>query len=181
MKKRNVGIMKMMIIYLITLLFILTGCSVQKTNTIHLIPEGYEGNLVVIYNVEGKPPLKTKDGYQVVQYNDKGIALTSTPDAYYGTVNDKYFYVNPFSKRKEISQQCVFSAPNGSTQYNGGREFPFSHLIVTNDKKQCSHNFEVNGPRNLNIKDVEEIIKQELINSKTVNLSSFQKQYSLSF
>jgi hypothetical protein len=167
-----VEILGMKKIYLMILLLLaLVGCSDEdtKTNAIHLIPEGYEGNLTVIYNVKGKPPLKTEDGYQVIPYNEKGSYLTSTPDMNYGTVTDKYFYIDSsIGERKEISDQCVYLGSTGKVQYNEGPEFPISRLVVTNEKKECSQDFMVNGPPNRDEAEIDELIKEELIKAKAI-------------
>ena len=150
--------------------FILTGCAEDKTNAIHLVPDGYRGNLIAIYNVKGYPPLKGEGDYQVIPYNDKGIYLTSTPDMNYGTVNDQYFYVdNSTGKRKKVSEHCVHLGSNGAVQYDGGREFPHNHLIITNNPKECSQDFEVYGPSKMDGDHINQVINEELKRAKMIN------------
>jgi hypothetical protein len=161
-------------IIVLCVLFIV-GCTPQtETNTIHLLPEGYEGTLIVVYNVEGQPPLKKEGEYNVIPYNENGIYLTSTPDMQYGTVNDKYYYRGN-GIRKKISEECVYSNPNGSYQFEeGGKEFPHYSLVVTANK--CSNTFKLEGPQNereLKDSDRYELILQELVKVKAIEENGF--------
>ncbi|MFJ8526546.1 DUF6843 domain-containing protein [Bacillus sp. NPDC094106] len=89
--------MKKTIIYIgfITTLC-LDGCSSltqRTTDVVYLIPDGYEGDLIVLYNVPGAKPLQTEDGFRVVSFSPDGTAITSTKDMKYGIVNDKYYII----------------------------------------------------------------------------------------
>ncbi|MFJ7932083.1 DUF6843 domain-containing protein [Peribacillus sp. NPDC096448] len=87
----------------------------SQTNDIYLIPEGYEGDVFVFYNVKGAPEVEKEDGYEVHKINEKGYYATRTKDLDYGTVTDKYFYVNDKGHRTPIDHKCVSTFGTGGT------------------------------------------------------------------
>lgn len=67
----------------IFIMILLSGCirfGKDITDTIYLIPEAYEGDLLVIYNVPGAELLPEEDGFRVVTFSADGTAVTSTAD-----------------------------------------------------------------------------------------------------
>ena len=56
----------------------------DTTDTIYLIPEAYEGDLLVLYNVPGAELLPEEDGFRVVTFFCRRTAVTSTPNMKYG-------------------------------------------------------------------------------------------------
>lgn len=112
------------------------------TNDIYLVPEGYEGDVFVFYNVKGAPPVEIEDGFEVHTINDEGYFVTSTPDLDYGTITDQYFYVSEDGKRTPIDRLCVSGFGMGGTESEG------YNLIYTGfklTKTQCSEDFMVKG------------------------------------
>ncbi len=47
-------------------------------DTIYLIPEEYEGDLIVVYNVPGAKLLPKEEEFSIVTFAADGTALTST-------------------------------------------------------------------------------------------------------
>lgn len=50
----------------------LSGCisfGKETTDTIYVIPEEYEGDLIVLYNVPGAETLQEEDGFSVVTFS----------------------------------------------------------------------------------------------------------------
>ncbi|MED3728524.1 DUF6843 domain-containing protein [Priestia filamentosa] len=88
-------------------LFTLVGCDNEETNDIYLIPEGYEGYIYAFYNVKGAPKVEKEGEYEVHDINKKGYFVTSTPDMDYGTVTDRYYYVDEDGNRTKINKECV--------------------------------------------------------------------------
>ncbi|RPK03114.1 DUF6843 domain-containing protein [Priestia endophytica] len=88
-------------------LFTLLGCASEETNDIYLIPEGYEGYIYAFYNVKGAPEVEKEGDYEVHNINNQGYFVTSTPDMDYGTVTDKYYYVDEDGNRTKINKECV--------------------------------------------------------------------------
>ncbi|MED3564380.1 DUF6843 domain-containing protein [Bacillus xiapuensis] len=122
---------------------LLSGCSNDSyTNTIHIVPENFEGTLTATYNVDGAPALEKEKGFSVIPYNDAGFYETSTSDMEYGTVNDKFYYeIN--NKRIPISEECIFYISTGSAPGDNNKRYPQSHIAITNN---CSKDFQMNGP-----------------------------------
>lgn len=100
--------MRNVIIYFgIFFMIVLSGCirfGKDTTNTIYLIPEAYEGDLVVLYNVPGAELLPEEDGFRVVTFTADGTAVTSTADMKYGTVNDTYYTVNKEGSAQNLTR-----------------------------------------------------------------------------
>lgn len=62
-------------------MFLLSGCisfGKETTDTIYLIPEEYEGDLIVVYNVPGAKLLPKEEEFSIVTFAADGTALTST-------------------------------------------------------------------------------------------------------
>lgn len=56
----------------------LGGCSSltqRTTDVVYLIPDGYEGDLIVLYNVPGANPLQTEDGFALYPSHQTGQLL----------------------------------------------------------------------------------------------------------
>ncbi|MFC6605175.1 DUF6843 domain-containing protein [Ectobacillus funiculus] len=64
------------------------------------------------YNVKGASEVHT--------INDKGYFVTSTSNMDYGTVTDKYYYIDKSGKRTKINSSCIRGMGTGSTERYGG-------------------------------------------------------------
>ncbi|AAP26261.1 MULTISPECIES: lipoprotein [Bacillus] len=129
----------------IILTFLLSGCtsfSKETTDTIYLIPEEYEGDLIVVYNVPGAELLPKEEEFSVVTFAADGTAVTSTKNMKFGTVNDLYYTVNKEGQRTKIDSSCIHFSSTGSRTENSW-EFPFANLEVT--RTACSQEFSANG------------------------------------
>jgi len=114
----------------------------DETDNIYLIPEGYEGDVYAFYNVEGAPMVETEDGYEVLVMNEKGYFLTSKPDMDYGTVTDKYYYVDKKGYRTPISNKCVsLFGTSGSTKFVDDEEIEFLYTGFKLTKDHCGDEF----------------------------------------
>jgi len=119
-------------------IFIWMDGSKSETNDIYLLPEGYEGEVYVFYNVKGAPELETEDGYEVHVINEEGYFATSAPDLDYGTVTDKYYYVDDAGNRTPIDENCISLFGTGATQREG-YEIIYTGFKLTKDN--CSEEF----------------------------------------
>lgn len=114
----------------------------DETNNIYLIPEGYEGEVYVFYNVKGAAKVETEDGYEVHKINEEGYFVTSEPDMNYGTVTDKYYYVDERENRTPISDQCVsIFGTGGYTTFMDDQAFDFVYTGFKLTQDHCSHEF----------------------------------------
>lgn len=122
--------------------FLLLKSMESSTNDIYLIPEDYEGDIYVLYNVKGAPEVEVEDGYEVHVINEEGYFATSTPDMDYGTVTDQYYYVDEAGNRTPIDETCVsiFGTGRFSRTIQGEEiEFIYTGLKLTKD--HCSEAF----------------------------------------
>nr|WP_276561163.1 hypothetical protein [Bacillus paramycoides] len=136
--------------FAIILTLSLSGCiSFGKgtTDTIYLIPEEYEGDLLVLYNVPGAELLPEEDGFSVVTFAADGTAVTSTKNMKYGTVNDIYYTVNKEGKRTKLDSSCIHPGSNGSITENVGEsnEHTFPHVKLEVTRTACSEEFSTSG------------------------------------
>lgn len=115
------------------------------TNDIYLIPEGYEGDVLIFYNIKGAPKVKSEDGYEVHTINSAGYFVTSTPEMDYGTVTDKYYYVDKKGKRTPIPDTCVGTFGTGSFSSSENSETDISYTGLKLTKDNCGEDFMLNS------------------------------------
>ncbi|SFF04977.1 hypothetical protein SAMN04487969_11294 [Paenibacillus algorifonticola] len=129
------------VLWFITSLFFTRTSS---TNDIYLIPEGFEGDIRVNYNVQGAPALEKDGKYDVIPIRVDGTYDTSKPDMEYGLVTDQYFYVSHDhdGRRTPIDERCVHVRGNGSSEI-GSSITRHNDLTITLTK--CSEDFRAWG------------------------------------
>lgn len=114
----------------------------NETNDIYLIPKGYEGDVYAFYNIQGAPMVETEDGYELHVINEKGYFLTSKPDMDYGTITDKYYYVDEEGNRTPISTKCVSSfGTGGYSSTEGEKKIDFNYTGFRLTKDKCGNAF----------------------------------------
>jgi len=68
-----------------------------------LIPQGYKGEVVVSYNVDGAPELQVEEGYNVHKIGPDGKMQTSTKNENsFPRGEDKFYYVDAQGKKTEL-------------------------------------------------------------------------------
>lgn len=128
----------------ITSLTLFLSNKSNETDDIYLIPEGYEGDIFVFYNIKGAPMVEREEGYEVHAINDKGYFVTSEPEMDYGTVTDKYYYVDEKGNRTPISDKCIsLFGTGGFNRYIGDEEIDVTYTGFRLTKNQCSVEFMV--------------------------------------
>lgn len=131
---------------LIVMLFV-AGCKSpynRGTYDLYLIPEGYEGEIRVIYNVAGAPALQREGKYDIIPVSRSGTYETSTPMFDYGEVIDQYYYVDGSGNRTEIDPSCVHVAGTGGSDVDGVQTH-FTTIEVT--RTSCGKDFRLHGSR----------------------------------
>ncbi|ACT01730.1 DUF6843 domain-containing protein [Paenibacillus sp. JDR-2] len=113
--------------------------STSATNDIYLIPEGYEGDIRVNYNVQGAPALLKEGEYDVIPVGEDGIYNTSKAEMEYGIVTDLYFYVNAAGDCTPVDKLCVCVKGNGSSEI-GSR-----HTDLSITRTKCGEDYMVWG------------------------------------
>lgn len=116
--------------------------STSSTNDIYLIPEGYEGDIRVNYNVQGAPVLEKEGKFDLIPIRDDGTYDTSKPEMEYGLVTDRYYYVNSHGRRTPIDERCVHVGGNGSSEM-GSTVIHHTYLKIT--RTRCSDEFQAWG------------------------------------
>jgi hypothetical protein len=112
----------MNLLYLSTLTFFLPPISSNPyenpdASIIHLVPNDFEGELLIVYNVKGQPKIKSDNGFIIIPYNEGGFYLTSTAKPPSGFVIDKYYYVSNGQKTEIVdSNICVQQTNTGGFQ-----------------------------------------------------------------
>lgn len=110
------------VLFVSTLLFFLPPVSSNPfespdANIIHLVPNDFEGELLIVYNVKGKPKIKSDNGFINIPYNEDGFYLTSTAKPPSGSVNNKYYYVFNGQKTEIVDRNiCVQQTEIGGFQ-----------------------------------------------------------------
>jgi hypothetical protein len=120
---------------------LLINVNEKKTHDYYVIPEGYIGEISVLYDIEDAPQPKKIDGYTVIEINEKGYGITPLPESE-GIIENKYFYINKQGQKKEIYESCVNIGPTESTS-GDGYEYTRSLFTVTNEN--CGDDFMIEG------------------------------------
>ncbi|WP_404445467.1 hypothetical protein LG307_19390 [Sutcliffiella horikoshii] len=130
---------------------IITTSSDEETNTIYLIPEGYEGSIVVLYNGQNEESVAKEEEFFVIPLSveelptlkGSGIeeyAIFQTSSKWRaGLVTDKYFYVDESGNRSEIESSCIHHGPGSSSSMG----VEYETLQVTNSS--CGEDFRMSG------------------------------------
>lgn len=130
----------------------------EKTNNIFLIPEGYEGSIMVYYDIPNTPPLKKEEEYSVIpvrlnilkelkslELNQYGIYFTSTPDTDYGIVNNMHLYVDSNGNRTRIDESCTHVMSAGSFTGESEKEVKYQGVQIT--ATDCGESFNLDGKK----------------------------------
>ncbi|WP_246942809.1 DUF6843 domain-containing protein [Bacillus pinisoli] len=150
------------IVSIISLYYVLNHTNSEVTNDIYLIPQEYEGQVFVFYNIKGAPEVQTEDGFEVHFINDQGYFVTSTPEFDVGLVTDKYYYVDKEGNRTQISNNCVSSFGTAGFQTTeGNKEIDIKYTGFNLTKEKCSEDFMVGNSMSFERKDeiINEILK----------------------
>ncbi|WP_113930611.1 hypothetical protein [Bacillus sp. P14.5] len=127
----------------------------EETNFTYLIPDGFEGSVVVFHNVSGQPQLDDEGDYSVVPVEVEtlpslegtdlekyGLAQTSTENRG-GLVTDRYYYVDDDGNRTKINSYCIHHGSGGAFSEDGGEEIQFNAFQITTS--QCGEDFLLHG------------------------------------
>lgn len=89
------------IIYYLILLITVTSCGQKAEDTVRLIPESYEGSVLIIFNQEDGEPKEYEEGKRVYRIPENGVLKTRF-EPNYGMQNHQFFYLNKEGNRTEI-------------------------------------------------------------------------------
>lgn len=143
-------------------LFILIGCTRSSvTNDIYLIPQDYEGFVYAFYNVKGAPKVKNEGEYEVHTINDEGYFVTSTSDMDYGSITDKYYYVDGNGDRTKINDYCIRGMGTGGFQ-GSDEKIDIHYTGIEVKKEGCSKDFPLSA-NGMDSEDVSLILDKVLL------------------
>jgi uncharacterized protein DUF6843 len=110
------------------------ACGVRRGDDV-LLPSGFEGWVLIHYEVSGRPELE-RDGFRnVIRVSESGAISTSSTRAV-GYSSDAYYFVDSGGKRQPIrnwNEECkadevcvqqfqIFSSPSMTTRFFVGRK-----------------------------------------------------------
>lgn len=87
---------------------------------IHLIPEGYEGGIFIIFDQKNGKPEKYEKGSRVYEISENGILKTQFSSNYGWYPTLKYYYVNGDSRKEILHIDNPESISPESIQVIGG-------------------------------------------------------------
>jgi hypothetical protein len=123
--KTIVTLMKLLLITCLTFLLFLTSCFSQAEPEIHLIPKGYRGPVIIIFDQKNGSPEKYEDGSRVYKVPADGILKTQFIPQTKGSIRPgklKYYYYDS-NDRKEINYlQTTKGAVDDGMDYVFGKE-----------------------------------------------------------
>ncbi|MFP3728950.1 hypothetical protein U8V72_27565 [Priestia filamentosa] len=146
--KIYVGIV--LIIFIVVVSFIIIDDNEPGVDQTYLLPKGFEGCVVINYDVKGAEPLKVKNNEIVYKVPSDGIINTSSPMEF-GWVNKeesgsyqlKAYYVGKNGERlQELPSDKIRFGANGTVQEHGKPERDYYYQIFGSKKtedKGCHH------------------------------------------
>ncbi|MFC7373482.1 DUF6843 domain-containing protein [Fictibacillus iocasae] len=110
----------------------------EKTHQTYMIPEGYEGKVLIVHEMKGVPDPKIMDGYTVVEINALGYGTTPGPMSE-GFIEDKYYYVAQDGKKTRIDETCINIDGSEGTQGDG---YHYDSTVFYVTKSFCGKSFQ---------------------------------------
>ena len=120
---------------------------------LYLIPEGYEGTIVVFQGAEDRPPLEKEEGFTVIPVEVEslptlmrtdieryGIYRTSTLNRRYNLSQNQYVYIDDAGNRTPMADECIHHSGGGSIS---DTEIFYDEIQVT--KTSCGEHFSTYG------------------------------------
>lgn len=122
----------------------------------YLIPQGYEGSVIIFYNMQNRPSLQTTGEFTTIPIEiDRlptllrtdieryGIVQTSTNERGYNGSQSEYFYVDEAGNRTAIRGECIHLSGSGGMNSSDGRDLAYDEFQVTHT--DCGEEFFLHG------------------------------------
>ena len=97
-------------LYIITISFCSCGRSYIKIR--YLIPDGYEGPLLVIYLKNGGASSTFEDDWLIYQFNNNGILKLNLKENKYIPIEEEYYYLHNDGSRYKMNHYYVRNYPD---------------------------------------------------------------------
>ncbi|WP_299741816.1 DUF6843 domain-containing protein [uncultured Rossellomorea sp.] len=122
----------------------------------YLIPEGYEGTIVVFYGMPDRPSIEKNGEFSVIPVEIEslptlmstdiekyGIYQTSKKEMGYNINQNQYFYVDDDGNRTSIEDYCIHHSVSGGVTGSDGTDISYDAFQVTNS--DCGEDFYLDG------------------------------------
>ncbi|WP_341357415.1 hypothetical protein [Rossellomorea sp. y25] len=122
----------------------------------YLIPEGYEGTIVVFYGMPDRPSIEKDGEFSVIPVEIEslptlmrtdiekyGIYQTSKKEMGYNINQNQYFYVDDDGNRTSIEDYCIHHSVSGGVTGSDGTDISYDAFQVTNS--DCGEDFYLDG------------------------------------
>ncbi|MDZ5472944.1 hypothetical protein SM124_14595 [Bacillus sp. 31A1R] len=138
--KTKIGIAVLVLLFLGIMYSLLV--NQEGVDQTYLLPSGYEGCVVINYNVKGAPPLKIENNIITYKVPPNGIINTSSPSDF-GWVNEKHsgayqlraFYVDEKGEiLEELPQEKIRFGAIGASQEVGKAEKHYYYQIFGSEE-----------------------------------------------
>lgn len=140
--KAKIGITVIVLIFL----GVMYKLSVHQegVDQVYLLPSGFEGCVVIHYNVDDAEPLKIENNEMIYKVPKSGILNTSSPYDF-GWVNEKHsgahqiraYYVDDNGEIiEQLPQEQIRFGANGSYQEEGEREKHYFYQIFGSEEME---------------------------------------------
>lgn len=126
---------------------------IPKTYRQYLIPDGYEGVIIIGYNMPGEEKLESDDGQKVIPITKKEVTYTYVGDTiqYAGKntstgkprsgTEDSYYYVDENGEQTKLPNECVYHPkPRGSDDDDTNVEYETIQITTA-----CGEQFRKHG------------------------------------
>ncbi len=113
--------------YLIVFLTVFS-CAQKAEDTIRLIPEGYEGSVLIIFNQNDGAPKEYEGDKRVYRIPENGVLRTQF-EPNYGVQKHSFFYVSSEGERTGIP--FVMTQNDGIFDKNDGDDKTYAYLEQT--------------------------------------------------
>lgn len=117
------------IAYCLLFLLTVTSCAQQAENTIRLIPQGYEGPVLIIFNQKDGTPTEYEGDKRVYRIPKNGV-LRSQFEPNFGVQNHQFFYVNSKDERTEIPFIAVRSKEDFNELKDSTKVYAYSEKAL---------------------------------------------------
>lgn len=129
---------------------ITTNCDEKKAKTIYLIPQGFEGEVVITYDAPGSQSPLFENGVRVITINPSG-KVESQHKSSVGVADDVYFFVSSNGSRKAIpfdhetddpNKLCIYGNVTSSRKINGKEHHIEAFLVIRKKEVEAYRGYE---------------------------------------
>ena len=138
----------------VILLFAFSSCRNITYETI-LIPKGYTGDVIIIFNQKGKVKRKFEGKHKVYEIPKDGILLTEFKDEGKGFAYVDYFYVDSHGHRTKLDKYSIrnhehegLGVYGGTIGVLGNNELPY-YLFYVGNKRDYLNEDKLQGQNEL--------------------------------